>query len=174
MSIYVKTRFGGAIYKRLLPFIDAVDALPDRHFTFTSDGFEPLSLEFPECTFNGCPVYGMMHYYTQNGDLMRDPDMSFFVDRESACIVPMSYEMSALGTYREVFDGEPEAVRRGLLSELSDFMNTWTKNILAQGFDPKQAEREAGRDDPEGPVVPGGPDLSVEITPEKFLETFCS
>lgn len=142
------TRFSACNYKRLLPFLDAVDNTPDRHFKFTSEGYEPLSLEFLEYNFRGCPVYSMMHTYVQNGDLMRDPDMTFYVDRENGHIIPMSFQQdncpfTKYGVlYQEVFDGENRWNPK-LCHELDSFLNQWSKNILAQGFDPKQANESS-------------------------------
>ena len=147
-------RFSSVNYKRLIPFLDAVDGTQDKHFKFTHGEYMPLSIENMETTFHGFPVYGMMHFYTQNGDLMRDPDMTFYVDRESSAIVPMTIQQDGVpftkyGTlYKEVFDEHGEC-RRDMLHELDDFLNTWTRNILAQGFDPSQATQG-------------------EVTPEQF------
>lgn len=135
----IKTRFAAANYKRLLPFLEAVEHTPEKHFRFVNDPYMPLSIENLSHTFNDCPVYGMMHFYTQNGDLMRDPDMTFYVDRENGRIIPMTYQQDNAGVYQEVFDG-PGAYRPGLLHELDQFLNLWTKNILAQGYDSTQAD----------------------------------
>ena len=133
-------RSASSNYKRLLPFLDAVDASDDQHITFHADGYMPLSIESLGYSFNGCPVYSMMHYYVQYGDLMRDPDMTFYVDRDNKKIVPMSFQQDGLGIplYQEVFDSLTR-YRPRLLSDLDSFLRTWTTNIIDQGFDPKQA-----------------------------------
>ena len=87
-----KTRYSSFNYKRLAPFLDAVRELPEQSFTFTRDGYEPLSIENLEYTFKGYPVWGMMHAYDMNGDTMRDPDMTFLVDRETGNIIPHTFQ----------------------------------------------------------------------------------
>ena len=77
----IKIRFGAANYKRIKPYLLAVDQQEDQHFTFSADGFMPLSIEYLGYSdADGHPVYSLMHYYIQNGDLMRDPDMTISVN----------------------------------------------------------------------------------------------
>lgn len=151
------TRYSSCNYKRLAPFLDAVRDLPEQSFTFTSEGYEPLSIENLGYTFKGYPVWGMMHTYEQNGDLMRDPDMTFLVDREGGNIVPHTYQQdncpfTRYGTlYQEVWADESHW-RPRLRTELDDFLRGWINNIISQGFRPEQTK--------EG-----------ELTPEQFAET---
>ena len=141
----IKTRSGAANYKRIKPFLLAADAAGG-HYRFTSAGFEPLSVENLEYTdHDGHPVYGMMHFYMQNGDLMRDPDMTFSVDDAAGTICPLTYQMDTFGVYQEVFRvGENGSLRYapGMLRELDSFLSTWSRNLKHQGFDPSQPFRE--------------------------------
>lgn len=137
-----KTRSGSANYKRLKPFLLAVDA-NGGHFKFTSGGYMPLSIENLEYTdYDGHPVYGMMHYYIQNGDLMRDPDMTFSVNDETGTVCPLTYQLDGMGVYQEVFrrgdDGRILYAPR-MLTDLDAFLMAWSKNIIEQGFKPEQA-----------------------------------
>ena len=136
------TKHAGANYKRLLPFIEAVDATPDKHFRFEADGYMPLSIENVGYTFGGSPVYSMMHYYVQCGDLVRDPEMTFAVLRGPGEIIPLSYCQSSPPIFQEVYyDGG--GWRYSLLLDLDEFLFEWIKNILSQGFDPNQAANAA-------------------------------
>ena len=125
-------------YKMILPFLEAAEN-NDGHARFESSGFEPLSVEkLYYGDHFGNPVYSMMHWYTQNGDLMRDPDITFSVDRENHRILPLTYQMDALGQYQEVFiqrEGKTLYSRR-LMVDLDRFLWQWLKNIQEQGFDP--------------------------------------
>ena len=137
-----KTRSGATNYKRLKPFLLAVDACGG-HFRFTSGEYMPLSIENLGYTdADGHPVYGMMHFYIQNGDLMRDPDMTFSVNDEAGTICPLTYQMDAMGIYQEVFrrgdDGRLLYIP-SLLTDLDSFLRTWSTNIQDQGFNPAQA-----------------------------------
>ena len=48
----------------------------------------------------GLPTVSVAHYYTQNGDLMRDPEMVFEVGPDGA-FHPVSYQQDNLGIYQE-------------------------------------------------------------------------
>lgn len=139
---FIKTRSSAGNFKRLRPFLDAVDTLPegDRYLRFVSNGFMPLSIEALGYSFYGYPVYAMAHYYELNGDLMADPDMTFFVDRKHGHIIPLTFQQDGLpfgSKYSKVFDGETN-YRSRLASELDSFLSMWTKNIIDQGFSPAQ------------------------------------
>lgn len=148
------TRYSGYNYKRLSPFLDAVRELPEQSFTFTCEGYEPLSIEYLGYSFNGFPVWSMMHTYQMNGDTMRDPDMTFLVDREGGNIVPHTFQQdncpfTKYGTlYQEVWEDETH-YRPSLRSQLDEFLKDWISNIVSQGFNADQAK--------EG-----------EVSPEKF------
>lgn len=73
------TKHATTNFKMLVPFLDAVDRC-EGSITMTRGGLMPLSIEDLGYTFEGRKVYGMMHFYTQAGDMMRDPDMTFAVD----------------------------------------------------------------------------------------------
>ena len=138
------THYAEPNYDRLSPFIAAVDALEDRCFIFHAQGFEPLSLEYLHYSWQNLPVYGMMHYYTQNGDVMRDPDMSFAVDHAARKIIPLTFQQdgvpSEYGTiYQRVFP-EPGKYCPKLLKDLDYFLAQWTCNIIDQGFTPDESQ----------------------------------
>ena len=97
-----------------------------------SDGFEPLSIER---LYNN--RYSIMHTFEQNGDLMRDPDMEILIDTEEQTIQAATYELSGLGIYQQVYQGE--LVNTRLQRELNTFLNQWLKNISGQGFEPVRA-----------------------------------
>ncbi len=143
----IKIRFGKANYKRIKPYLLAVDQQEEKHFRFTVDGgdYMPLSIEYlGYCDAQGHPVYSMMHYYTQCGDLMRDPDMTFSVNDADGSICPLTFQQDGIGPhgtmYQEVFHQVNGRLRYNsyMLHDLDSFLNNWTKNIQAQGFDPCQ------------------------------------
>jgi hypothetical protein len=77
--------------------------------------------------------FSMAHYFEQNGDLMKDPEMVMMVRHDLMSVVPISFEMSNPQTYRTVFNdqcvADPKVVR-----ELESFLEQWLKNIRLQGF----------------------------------------
>lgn len=146
----VKIRFGAANYKRLKPYLLGVDQQEDQHFRFSAKGYMPLAIENLGYTdAHGHPVYGMMHYFIQYGDLMRDPDMTFSVNDAAGTVCPLTFQQDGLGPlgtlYQEVFRRENGRLlyNARLLHDLDSFLNTWSKNIIAQGFDAAQPFKAA-------------------------------
>jgi len=100
------------------------------------DCFHPLVLERHEPN-----VFSLTHYYTQNGDLMSDPDVTFLIHRHerSLSLYPLSITQSALGIYDEVAflndkrDGL-KSIKPSPMKDIADFCNVWASNILAQGW----------------------------------------
>ena len=80
------------------------------------------------------------HYGEQNGDAMRDPEITFLVvpSAEGTKWTPLTYENSYLGAYQVV----AEVSREGLIKvkqsqwmkELRSFAKQWDRNLKAQGF----------------------------------------
>ncbi len=89
---------------------------------------------------NGAYEVSVAHYSEQNGDAMRDPEITFLVvpEKQGGTWTPLTYENSYLGAYQVV----AEVSREGLIKvkqsrgmkELRDFSNQWDRNLKAQGF----------------------------------------
>ena len=79
---------------------------------------------------------GIAHYYDQNGDSMRDPEITFTIDRESRSIHPSSFLQDGIGVYYETVEASPAMVR-----DLKGFMVQWFTNIKNQGFEPVKIKR---------------------------------
>ena len=104
----------------------------------------PLSFECigeVSCCYGTAKLYSLMHSFTQNGDLMRDPEICFFYFEESeaaqmAGVYPYSYQLDPLGIYQESI----ELVNGELIVNLmqqkqhTDFANLWLHNIKEQEF----------------------------------------
>lgn len=138
------TRHAAENYQRLSPFIAAVDALEDKSFIFHAEGFMPLAIEYIYRR-EGIPVFSMMHYYRLNGDLMRDPEMTFTVDHDGRKIIPLTFQQDGVATeeygtlYQNVFP-QPGMFSPKLLTDLDSFLSTWTSNIISQGFSPDEPQ----------------------------------
>lgn len=146
----IKIRFGAANYKRIKPYLLAVDQQDGQHYTFRAgENYMPLSIEYLGYSdAHGHPVYSLMHYYIQNGDLMRDPDMTISVNDAAGTVCPLTFQQDGIGKYgtlyQEVFkdNGGRLIYSPRLLHDLDSFLNTWTKNIQGQGFDACQPFKE--------------------------------
>lgn len=109
--------------------------------------FMPLSVELVDDDYrtsigNG-KLISLAHYYEQNGDLMQDPEIVFFVldkrtdqqkDIELLKVYPATYVMAGLGIYDEMLinkDGKT-MVKAKNQRECASFCNMWFKNIIDQ------------------------------------------
>jgi hypothetical protein len=114
-----------------------LQALRDKPIKLESEGYMPLSIEFIGAGPRGLPLVSVMHFYEQNGDLMRDPDMEFEVDDEGGWH-PVSYCQDSIGLMQEaVFVDDKTGrvmVRPKLVRDLRRFAATWSKNLDEQGF----------------------------------------
>ena len=90
---------------------------------------------------NGAYELSVAHYAEQNGDAMRDPEITFLVvpSAEGTTWTPLTFENSYLGAYQVL----AEVNREGLITikqsramhDLRDFANQWDRNLKEQGFD---------------------------------------
>ena len=89
---------------------------------------------------NGAYEVSVAHYAEQNGDAMRDPEITFLVvpSAEGTTWTPLTFENSYLGAYQVV----AEVTKEGLIvvkqpramNDLRDFANQWDRNLKEQGF----------------------------------------
>ena len=94
-------------------------------------GYEDLVVEAI-----GGEEYSIAHYYDQNGDSMRDPEITFTIDRENRSICPVSFLQDDMGVYYESENASPAKVK-----DLKEFMVQWFTNIKNQGFEPVKIKR---------------------------------
>ena len=84
-------------------------------------------------------VIAVSHTYVQNGDLMRDPEMTFRVDREKGALEPLTFRQDgSIQLYQEVYP-EPGKWIPKLRSDLNTFVQQWLKNISQQGYHKREA-----------------------------------
>jgi hypothetical protein len=79
-------------------------------------------------------LYSVTHYYEQNDDLMRDPDVVFLKDSE-ANYYPVSYQQDGLGIYQEavIFEADTiKGVRSKTQRDIASFCTMWMNNIYDQ------------------------------------------
>lgn len=76
------------------------------------------------------PLYSFAHYYEQNRDLMRDPEIVFLA--ADAGIYPLSYRQDSLGMDEEYLDLATGRLDAAKQSDLCDFAELWMRNIQEQ------------------------------------------
>jgi hypothetical protein len=77
-------------------------------------------------------IYSVTHYYEQNGDMMRDPDMEFL--HMNGFWIPITFQMSAPPICEESMwqEGATWKLRPKKQAEHARFANAWMKNIKEQ------------------------------------------
>jgi hypothetical protein len=90
-------------------------------------------------------IYSLAHYYEQEGDAMRDPDMEFIVvdnrrdktDYLMIGIYPQMYRQDGLGRYEEsvvIEDDKVVSFYEGLQRAHTVFANSWVQSFKSDGF----------------------------------------
>ncbi|MFI3249738.1 MAG: SNF2-related protein, partial [Eubacteriales bacterium] len=121
---------GKEIYDKLEPYLLPLLSGETDHITYHNEPYMPLVVEKI-----GSNEYSICHYYEQNGDLMRDPEITFIV--EDKVVKPTSYLQDGMGIYYRCEDVSEEEVK-----DLKEHFNFWANNIIEQGFDPQNPEQE--------------------------------
>jgi hypothetical protein len=104
---------------------EAFEAATDFHLRIENPPYLPLVIER-----HGDEV-SVAHYFTQNGDAMRDPEMTFRLPDWT----PTSITQDPLGHYACIGDWpEGSRQRARLVADLTSFAGAWARNIQAQGF----------------------------------------
>ena len=89
---------------------------------------------------NGGYEVSVAHYGEQNGDAMRDPEITFLVvpSGEVTTWTPLTFENSYMGCYQVVAEVTREGLLRvknaAMLQDLRDFANQWDCNLKEQGL----------------------------------------
>ena len=95
----------------------AVEQRRTFHLRATVEGYEPLVIEVL-----GNNEVSVAHYYTQNGDAMRDPEIVFNGDWNAVEIT-----QDSLGVYRRTQPGY-------YMPKVNSFAVQWAANLIDQGF----------------------------------------
>ena len=123
--------------QRIIDLFGGLRALRDKPIKLEVEGYMPLCIEFIGYGPRDLPLVSVMHFYEQNGDLMRDPDMEFEIDGQGKWH-PISYRQDSIGLMQEaVFVDDKTGkvmARPKLVRDLERFSATWSKNLEEQGF----------------------------------------
>ena len=78
-------------------------------------------------------VISIAHNYIQNGDVMADPDMEIRIIPSMKMVEALTFQQDNMGIYQQVYleDGRFNPTVK---SELNNFLNSWLKNLIEQGF----------------------------------------
>lgn len=119
-----------AIFTRI---IDGMDKVGDHKKLDAGHGFMPLCVEVVgDGPAKGSLILSLAHYFTQNGDLMSDPQMEFLVTADGTCF-PLVFEQSGF-IYQDAvrFEDGKILVAKKLQADIASFANDWMVNIKEQ------------------------------------------
>jgi Domain of unknown function (DUF6908) len=121
--------------KRILDKLtEGLDKLGDHKEIDNTDGaFMSAHVEHIGDTYVG-PMFSVTHYYKQNGDMMKDPDMTF-LRTESGEYFPLEFQQDNMGIYQRAVHWEGNRIQsynKALQKDLASFAGTWMRNIKSQ------------------------------------------
>jgi hypothetical protein len=99
--------------------IESIEAMEiNESYTIQSQGYHDLTVEkiSPDCL-------SVAHYYTQRGDLMRDPEIVFRI-KENDSWTAIEYRQDDCGIYQRDESG----------LDVTEFIKQWDENLEHQGF----------------------------------------
>lgn len=117
--------------------------------------YEPLSIEVIGEGFLRSKGYkvtctiAVSHTSVLNGDLMRDPEVTFDYYEEEGIFIPLTYRQDYIGKYSEaIYMNEAGEIRQHTAEHrsLCSFVYTWQINLNQQGFTEAAKQRaKAGK-----------------------------
>lgn len=120
---------------KIIEAFGGMEKLRDHPIKIQNEPYMPLCIEWiGDQGPRGWPMVAVFHHYTQNGDLMMDPEMTFEIARVGW--FPLSYRQDGLGIYQEAVyrDDDKVMVAPRLVRDLESFAAQWDRNIAEQGF----------------------------------------
>lgn len=75
----------------------------------------------------------LAHYFKQNGDMCRDPEMVIFVYPSMKMVEAQTFEQSIPPIYIEVYHDSGTKVDMRAKKDHNDFLRVWLKNLIDQG-----------------------------------------
>ena len=127
--------------QRMIDQHGGFEAVRTRYLRLENPPFMRLLIEVIHGPYpNGAYEVSVAHYAEQNGDAMRDPEITFLVvpSEQGTTWTPLTFENSYLGCYQVVASvssaGLVEARDPALMRDLRDFATQWDRNIKEQGL----------------------------------------
>jgi len=122
---------------KIIELLGGFDRLAKNPISLRVDGFMPLSIERIGTGPRGGILISVMHWYEQNGDLMRDPDVEIEIRPDTGEWLPLSYRQDSAGLLQEAqidIDGELMRTSERFVKDIQRFLKLWDRNIGEQGF----------------------------------------
>ncbi len=103
----------------------------DENFKAGTGTFMAVCVEWIDNVKEG-RLISLAHYFKQNGDMMRDPEIVFLHNKADKQYYPISIQQDSLAIYIEVIDPDTGQIAKGIQADITAFANAWMKNINSQ------------------------------------------
>ena len=116
-----------------LKLTDGLDKMGD-HRTINNSSFMAVHVEVVGEGLKGGLIVSVAHYFSQNGDMCCDPDMTFLMTDDY--VFQMTFQQAIPPLYSDavvIRDGEI-SIRKKMQSDITKFANQWMANIRSQQF----------------------------------------
>jgi hypothetical protein len=127
--------------QRMIDQHGGFEAVRTRYLRLENPPFMRLVIEVIHGPYpNGAYEVSVAHYAEQNGDAMRDPEITFLVvpSEQGTTWTPLTFENSYLGCYQVVASvssaGLVKARDPALMRDLRDFASQLDRNLMERGF----------------------------------------
>ena len=120
------------IYIKLNQIIDFDKLFRKKYLKYKSAGFMDLNIDFLRCEDNDVYIFSMAHNYTQNGDLMCDPDMEIRIFPKTEMAEALTFQLDSLGIFQRVY--QDNKVNIEIKKDLNRFLDKWLINIKSQKY----------------------------------------
>ena len=120
------------IFTRLNMIIDFEKLFRKKYLKYKSAGFMDLNIDFLRCEDNDVYIFSMAHNYTQNGDLMCDPDMEIRIFPKTEMAEALTFQLDSLGIFQRVY--QDNKVNIEIKKDLNRFLDKWLTNIKSQKY----------------------------------------
>ncbi|CAG0947791.1 hypothetical protein ANRL1_04559 [Anaerolineae bacterium] len=122
--------------KRIIELHGGMVALAAEYIRLENPGYMRLVIEHVGIGPHNGDLVSVAHYYEQNGDAMRDPEIVFEV--EPLWWTPVEYTQDNLGVYQRLLWNDPETkdvmCAPRALNSVKKFAKMWDTNLREQGF----------------------------------------
>lgn len=117
------------------------EAVRQNYLRIENEPFMRLVIEVLHDPYpNGAYEISVAHYSAQNGDAMRDPEITFLVGQSATGWEwsPLTFLNDYLGCYQVACEADASGLQRvkdaRLMRELREFAAHWDLNLVQQGF----------------------------------------
>ena len=120
------------IYMKLNQIIDFEKLFRKKYLKYKSAGFMDLNIDFLRKNYDDTFVIAMAHNFTQNGDLMCDPDMEIRIFPKTETAEALTFQLDSLGIFQRVY--QDNKVNIEIKKDLNRFLDKWLTNIKSQKY----------------------------------------